>query len=96
MAAITLHQGKDITQQLLQSIYKKVEKDLPSSARPVFLRFLPEQRVTQTFKHRKVELAKEGADPTKILDPLYVIDNVKKTYELLNLSNYDRVLQSRL
>lgn len=70
MAAITLHEGEAITPEVLKQLYRKVEHELPSYARPIFLRLVPEQAVTQTMKHRKVELVEEGFDPNKVSDPL--------------------------
>ncbi len=49
-----------------------LEKNLPFFARPIFLRFQQEIEVTSTFKQRKIELQKEGFDPSVIADPLYV------------------------
>jgi len=46
-------------------------KELPDYAQPVFLRVQPEIEVTGTFKHRKVDLVKEGFDPTSIPEPVY-------------------------
>lgn len=36
--------------------------------------------ITGTFKHRKVELVKEGFDVTEFDDPVYIKDDSKKTY----------------
>ncbi len=49
-----------------------VDRCLPPYARPVFLRILPQIDTTGTFKHRKVELAREGFDRSKTKSPLYV------------------------
>ena len=53
---------------------QRLEGRLPPYARPVFLRLQPEIEVTGTFKQRKVELVKEGFDPSAIPDPLYWLD----------------------
>ena len=49
----------------------RCKKDLPSYAVPIFLRMLPEVEITGTFKHRKVEVRKEGIDLDKATDPIY-------------------------
>jgi hypothetical protein len=54
MAAITLYEGEVITPEVLKKLYRKVEHELPSYARPIFLRLVPE----------------EGFDPNKVSDPL--------------------------
>eukprot|EP00937_MAST-01D_sp_MAST-1D-sp2_P000039 g39.t1 len=45
-------------------------KQLPSYAVPLFVRVLPEVEITGTFKHRKVEVRKEGIDLALAKDPL--------------------------
>jgi len=63
-------------------------KNLPAYAVPVFLRFLPEVPITGTFKHQKVELRKEGCDPSTLADPLYFMNPETKTYEALTPKAY--------
>jgi len=66
-----------------------LEKQLPAYARPIFLRCLRnEMEITGTFKHRKVELVKEGFDPSLIHDPLYWFDAEAKTYQPLDPATY--------
>ena len=69
-----------------------VEKNLPAYARPIFLRLQPHIEVTGTFKHRKVELVKEGFDPRTIKDPLYFIEPVHAGYVPLTPELYDRIM----
>ena len=71
MAALTLNEGERITQSRLKDIYRVCEDDLPTYARPLFLRILPEAVLTGTFKQRKVELVKEGYDVSKVKDQLF-------------------------
>jgi fatty-acyl-CoA synthase len=61
---------------------------LPDYARPVFLRVKKQLEVTATFKHRKHALAKEGFDPARIADPLYVYDREKGAYVALDRDRY--------
>ena len=42
----------------------RTNAQLPSYARPLFLRIQPEMDITSTFKHKKTELQKEGFDPS--------------------------------
>jgi fatty-acyl-CoA synthase len=69
MAALVVGDGFDPAQ-----LAAHAAAELPAYARPVFLRILPEIEVTGTFKHRKVELVKEGFDPAAVTDPLYFLD----------------------
>lgn len=61
-------------------LYGYLEKNVPSYARPIFIRLKPEIEVTGTFKHRKVDLVKEGFDPAAIAEPLYFRDDANKTF----------------
>src|SRR5262249_18601272 len=51
---------------------KHMQAELPAYARPVFLRFQKSIEATSTFKQRKVDLQKDGFDPSKISAPLYL------------------------
>jgi fatty-acyl-CoA synthase len=48
------------------------DEQLPSYARPVFIRIAKTLETTGTFKYRKVDLVAEGFDPAKVDGPLYV------------------------
>ena len=75
MAALVTDKAFDLTRL---SAY--LETNLPFFARPVFLRFQGEIEVTSTFKQRKIELQKQGFDPSAIADPLYVRDAATAHY----------------
>ena len=45
---------------------------LPSFSRPIFIRITARLPLTNTFKHKKSELVKEGYDVDKITDSVYV------------------------
>lgn len=49
-----------------------VERELPSYARPAFVRLIKSAETTGTFKYRKVDLVADGFDPDKVDGPLYV------------------------
>ncbi|XP_066271893.1 long-chain fatty acid transport protein 2-like [Branchiostoma lanceolatum] len=78
--------------------YRYITAKLPTYARPLFLRLTQQIQVTGTFKHQKAALVKEGFDPTKVTDPLFVIDNAKKSYVPLDEKAYRRIVigQARL
>ncbi|XP_076443749.1 long-chain fatty acid transport protein 2-like [Babylonia areolata] len=96
MAALTLNTGERITSERLREIYQVCEDDLPSYARPLFLRILPEAVLTGTFKQRKVELAQQGYDLAKVKDDLYYLDSKAKTYSPLTAEALVSFLQSKL
>lgn len=68
----------------LRALARHVQTQLPPYAVPVFLRVRPELEVTSTFKQMKGELKKEGYDPSRIEDPLYVLLPHKGEYVRLD------------
>ena len=68
-----------------------LEKNLAAYARPIFLRMQGEIEITGTFKHRKVELVKEGYDPRVVKDPLFFLDPVDGNYVPLTAELHDRI-----
>lgn len=96
MAALHMKENEKLTPERLKQIYSHCAENLPSYARPLFLRLEADTRITVTFKQHKVDLVKEGFDPNKISDPLYYISTDKKTYLPLDGSSYGSFLQSKL
>ena len=47
-------------------------RELPGYAMPMFLRLNSGLETTGTFKHRKIELQKEGFDLSVVKDPVYL------------------------
>ncbi len=69
MAALTTLPGLN-----LDELGAHLRKELPPFARPLFVRLQPEIETTGTFKYRKIDLVREGFDPTIVRDPLYFDD----------------------
>jgi len=63
------------------ALAEALHKALPKYAVPLFIRVREEHEVTATFKHRKVELKREGFDVDKVEDALYALGD--KGYELM-------------
>lgn len=76
----------------LKAFAAHCKSSLPSYAVPVFLRVLPEVPVTSTFKHLKKELREEGADPSKVRDPLYWLNSDTGSYEPLTADTWLRIV----
>ncbi len=91
MAALVVDGGFD-----LAGLAARLEDQLPSYARPVFIRLQPELEVTGTFKQRKVDLVKDGFDPATIAEPLYWLDPESRRYENLTSARYDDIIQDRV
>jgi fatty-acyl-CoA synthase len=64
---------------------------LPEYAQPVFLRIRTDIEVTATFKQKKVDLVKQGFDPTAISDPIYFNDPNTKAFVPLDAALYDGI-----
>jgi fatty-acyl-CoA synthase len=86
MAALVVKEGFD-----LEALHAQLAKELPTYARPLFLRLRPEMEVTGTFKHRKVELVKEGFDPRATREPLYFADADKGRFVPLDAALFERI-----
>ncbi len=66
-------------------------KRLPDYAQPVFLRIRSDIEVTATFKQKKVDLVKQGFDPSTIGDPIYFNDPAIKSFVRLDAALYDDI-----
>ena len=64
---------------------------LPAYARPVFLRLQPAIDSTDTFKHRKAPLVRDGFDPAAVPDPLYVDDRSAGAYVPVDAALHARI-----
>ena len=82
MAAITLATGQTVLD--LADFSTFIARELPSYARPVFLRIRPEMEVTGTFKLMKGDLRKDGYDTSAFDDPVFVLKPSHTAYEPLD------------
>uniref|UniRef100_A0A8C5EZD0 long-chain-fatty-acid--CoA ligase n=1 Tax=Gopherus evgoodei TaxID=1825980 RepID=A0A8C5EZD0_9SAUR len=89
MAAIVLRPGCELDGAQL---YSHVVEFLPPYARPRFLRVQDHLETTQTFKQHKVRLASEGCDPTRLPDPLYLLDDASEAYVPLTTRLWEGVV----
>jgi fatty-acyl-CoA synthase len=78
-----------------ETLHAHVSKLLPSYARPLLIRIVPELAVTETFKQKKQLLIDEGYDPSQIADPLLIDDARQGTYAVFTATDYARLMQSR-
>ncbi|TPX31177.1 hypothetical protein SmJEL517_g05431 [Synchytrium microbalum] len=90
MAAIVLKQG--VKNLNWKKFAEHIAAQLPSYARPLFVRVLPEVPVTVTLKHSKVDLRKQGMNPSGIKEPLYFFDEAKIDYIPFTKSEYERIV----
>lgn len=86
MAAITPGAGFD-----LQGLRAALVRELPNYARPIFLRIEPAIETTGTFKYRKLDLMRDGFDPSKIENTVYFDDPVAQRYVPITPALYKQI-----
>ncbi|XP_014241638.1 long-chain fatty acid transport protein 1-like [Cimex lectularius] len=85
----------DTEKQLdLDNLYKGLEKNLPSYARPIFVRVMEKLPFTGTFKIQKNQIQKEGYDPSKVKDPIFFLDVRSKKFIPLDEKVYEDILNN--
>ncbi|MDX1466049.1 MAG: long-chain-acyl-CoA synthetase [Halomonas sp.] len=77
MAAIVMQPGEAFDPD---AFYALTERRLPRYAAPLFVRVASDADMTTTFKLRKVDLQRQGYDPERCGDPLYLRDDRAGTY----------------
>ena len=75
----------------LAALHARLVERLPDYARPVFLRIRGEIDVTATFKQKKIDLVRDGFDPSKINDPIYFNDAQANAFVRLDKGLYDSI-----
>ena len=79
----------------LEGLASLLKKELPVYAIPVFIRIQTELEVTGTFKHRKVDLKKEGFVITQMEEPVYVWLPRATEYVLVDENLHDEIQKSK-
>jgi fatty-acyl-CoA synthase len=79
----------------LATLHRHLSGRLPDYARPLFLRLVESFDVTGTFKPVKGNLAREGFDPARVSDRLYVADRESGGYRLLDASVHADIVDGR-
>ncbi len=80
----------------LAALHAHVHANLPSYARPLFLRLQEQTDTTGTFKFRKVDLVKEGFDPARITDRILFDHPTENAYVPLTPELYAAILSGEL
>ncbi|MCC6779954.1 MAG: long-chain-acyl-CoA synthetase [Hyphomicrobiales bacterium] len=80
----------------LAAFHAHLARELPDYARPVFLRIREETDVTPTFKQKKVDLVKDGFDPSRTGDPIYFSDPQRKAFVRLDPALYADIASGRV
>ena len=80
----------------MEALPSRLKAGLAPYARPLFLRLSPQIAVTATFKQRKLDLVREGFDPSAIADPIYFLDPDSGRYELLTPARHADIVEGRV
>ena len=74
----------------LQDFLRHAARQLPAYAVPLFIRIGKSLTLTETFKHKKQDLVRDGFDPSLTEDAIY-LRHAKEGYVRLDADLYDRV-----
>ncbi|NNC36319.1 MAG: long-chain-acyl-CoA synthetase, partial [Hyphomonadaceae bacterium] len=91
MASLVTHENIDP-----DLLYAHLRNSLPHYARPVFLRITQETEITTTFKYKKTNLVKQGYDPDKVPDDLYISDPQTETYIPLDKAIFQKIQKGEI
>ena len=91
MASLVADTGLD-----LDALFTHVNDALPPYARPVFLRISSETDTTSTFKYKKTNLVKDGYDPAKIKDDLFVAIPSASAYAKLDSEMFSDIQAGKI
>ena len=89
MAALLLKEGATFD---AASVSALVDKDLAAYARPIFIRILPKQQLTGTFKLQKGDLREAAFHPDKCPDDIYVWKPHGVGYEKMDSAYYEKIM----
>ncbi|MFV8753486.1 long-chain-acyl-CoA synthetase [Nannocystaceae bacterium ST9] len=78
-----------------KAFFEHVAGVLPGYAQPRFLRLVESLTTTGTFKHKKSDLQREGFDPAKIGDSLWIRDERRRSYVALGADEFTAVEAGR-
>lgn len=86
----------DVDQSVdLDELATGLKNVLPAYARPLFIRLLSKIDMTGTFKLKKLDLQKEGFDPSRIGDSLFYMSASGK-YSKLDEAAYEQIMNGAL
>jgi fatty-acyl-CoA synthase len=91
MAAIVAKDNLNLT-----ALRDHIAQQLPEYARPVFLRVRKDNDLSTTFKQKKINLLKEGFDPSRTSDPIYFNDPQRKAFVRLDPALYEQINSGRV
>lgn len=78
MAAVLMQPGQAFDPE---AFFALTATRVPRYAAPVFVRVCASADMTSTFKLRKIDLQRQGYDPSRVDDPLYIRDEASGSYQ---------------
>ncbi|XP_023328130.1 long-chain fatty acid transport protein 4 [Eurytemora carolleeae] len=78
----------------LDKLCEGLKKELPSYARPIFIRLVKHLDITGTYKLQKTELQKEGFDVERIQDEIYFMGPKDVGYRRLDSETYKNLISN--
>jgi len=75
----------------LSALRQHMAANLPSYARPVFVRLRTHADLTGTFKYSKMAMLREGFEPDLCSDPLYFDSAEADAFVPMNRALYQRI-----
>lgn len=88
MAALLPSEGKSID---LEKFAQFCARNLPSYARPLFLRIVHEMPLTGTHKFVRTGFVEDAYDITRITDPIYCWDAANERYQPLDAALHSKI-----
>ncbi len=92
MAAIVLKEGTTLENLDIKAMSQHIQTNLPSYARPIFIRVLKDLPTTTTHKLQKNELRDSAYHLDKVQDPLLVLKPGEDCYGKLDSDFYDQII----
>ena len=96
MAAIVLKEQINAQNINLESLSEHIRENLPSYARPIFIRLLAELPTTTTHKLQKNDLRDQAFHFDKVSDHMFVMRPGETTYSKLDSDFYDKIVQREI
>lgn len=96
MAALVFREGTDIATIDVEALSRHIEDNLPTYARPLFIRILPELPTTSTHKLQKNDLREQAFHLDQVEEDVLVMKPGTNVYTRLDSEFYDQIMQRQV
>lgn len=80
----------------LKDLLVKLKEQLPSYSIPIFIRMVHNLEYTATYKLQKQSLKKQAYNVKEVKDPIYMLNEKRTDYVLINQTLYEDILTSNV